>query len=71
MCRIAGRPTPQTPEFVHAVFEESTLPNHVADMVLFQFMFHECPAHASRANLERALSVVKPGGIVAMLDIDP
>ena len=68
-CRIAGEA--DRSKFVHAVFETSTLPADSADLVLFQFMFHECPGDAIEANLRRASEVVRPGGIVGMLDIDP
>lgn len=58
-------------QYKHAIFEDMEQPDDSVDMVYFQFMMHELPTAAQEANLAKAVQVVRPGGIVGFVDINP
>merc|ERR1719277_2452569 len=51
--------------------EATGLPDESVDVVTFNYLLHELPLAASRAALREACRVLKPGGMVAVLDVDP
>merc|ERR1719343_151983 len=58
-------------EFRHGMAEETGMPDESVDVVTFNFLLHELPLAASQAALREACRVLRPGGMVAVLDVDP
>ena len=56
---------------VHGMAEEIGMPDNSFDMVAFNFLLHELPLDVSRRALREAARVLRPGGLVAVLDVDP
>jgi len=57
--------------WVHGQAEATGFPEASLDAVLVTFVVHELPAEATRAVLAEALRVLRPGGVLAVTDIDP
>ena len=56
---------------VHANFENSGLEAGEYDVVMLQFVMHELPAAPTKAMAEEAMRVLRPGGVLALVDNDP
>eukprot|EP00899_Mesostigma_viride_P003827 jgi/Mesvir1/13445/Mv16511-RA.1 len=67
---IAGRP-PRNHSFVHAAAEDTKLPGGSVDMAALVFVAHELPQAATRAILREMHRVVRPGGMIALVDVNP
>lgn len=67
---VAQQNFPQL-RFVHANAEDTGLPSNSYDMVTLNFLLHELPLEATRNVLSEALLLLKPGGVLAVLDVDP
>lgn len=63
------RPRPIT--WVHAAAEATGLPAASYDLVSACLVFHELPAQAAIALLQEARRLVRPGGYVAIMDMNP
>ncbi|MGB3493705.1 MAG: class I SAM-dependent methyltransferase [Elainellaceae cyanobacterium] len=65
--------TPSSPAatWVHAPAEETGLPADSFDLVSACLMFHELPQSAAIAILKEARRLVRPGGYVAIMDMNP
>lgn len=57
--------------FVHALAEDTRMPDGSFDVVTMNFIHHELPLAASHATLREAVRVLAPGGMIAVLDVDP
>lgn len=55
----------------HAAAEATGLPTAGFDLITLQFLCHELPAGATRAVLAEAARLLRPGGVLAMVDQDP
>jgi ubiquinone/menaquinone biosynthesis C-methylase UbiE len=55
----------------HAAAEATGLPAAGFDLITLQFVCHELPAGATRAVLAEAARLLRPGGVLAMVDQDP
>ena len=55
----------------HARAEATGLADASQDVVCLTFLLHECPASAIEAIYPEAFRVVRPGGVVAMTDMNP
>lgn len=55
----------------HAAAEASGLPSASFDLITLQFVCHELPASATRAVLAEAARLLRPGGVIALVDQDP
>jgi len=55
----------------HAAAEASGLPSASVDLITLQFVCHELPGEATRAVLSEAARLLRPDGVVALVDQDP
>ncbi len=55
----------------HAAAEASGLADASVDLITLQFVCHELPAGATIAVLQEAARLLRPGGVLAMVDQDP
>jgi SAM-dependent methyltransferase len=55
----------------HAAAEATGLPTASFDLITLQFVCHELPAAATRAVLAEAARLLRPGGVLALVDQDP
>ncbi|MFQ6537998.1 MULTISPECIES: class I SAM-dependent methyltransferase [Aphanothece] len=55
----------------HAAAEASGLPGASVDLITLQFVCHELPAQATRAVLRESARLLRPGGVIALVDQDP
>lgn len=58
-------------QFVHGQAEQLPFQEGEFDVVTFNYIAHELPKAASIQALEEAWRVTAPGGMVAVLDVDP
>ena len=55
----------------HAAAEATGLPTATYDLITLQFVCHELPQQATRAVLAEAARLLRPGGVIAVVDQDP
>jgi len=55
----------------HAAAEATGLPAGAYDLITLQFVCHELPQSATRAVLAEAARLLRPGGVIAVVDQDP
>ena len=58
-------------EWRHAAAEATDLEAASIDLISLQFVCHELPQHATRAVLQEAARLLRPGGALVMVDQDP
>ncbi len=47
------------------------LPDASVDLVVYNFVIHECPEGVIRDLVQEARRVLRPGGVLMMADNDP
>lgn len=57
--------------YIHNNAESMEIKNDSQDLVTCSYMFHELPPLATKKILKEIKRVLKPGGIVAIIDLDP
>nr|WP_225867125.1 class I SAM-dependent methyltransferase [Cyanobium sp. PCC 7001] len=55
----------------HAAAEATGLPDASVDLITLQFVCHELPAAATAAVLRESARLLRPGGVIALVDQDP
>lgn len=58
-------------QWVHAAAENTHLPAQCYDLVSACLVFHELPQYAARNILAEARRLLRPGGYVALMDMNP
>ena len=58
-------------KWVHAAAEQTPFANGQFDLVSSCLMFHELPQSATRAILAEARRLLSPGGVLAIMDMNP
>ncbi|MFG6107631.1 class I SAM-dependent methyltransferase [Leptothoe sp. EHU-05/26/07-4] len=58
-------------EWRHAQAEETGLPNASFDLVSLQYVIHELPRKATQKICQEAFRLLRKGGSIALVDIDP
>lgn len=67
----ASAPTPAAITWHHAAAEASGLESGAYDLITLQFVCHELPQAATAAVLAEAARLLRPGGVIAVVDQDP
>ena len=62
---------PHNLNFIHANAEDIPIDNETQDLVTAQFLFHEVPQEPSLNIINQAYRVLRPGGTIAIIDLDP
>jgi ubiquinone/menaquinone biosynthesis C-methylase UbiE len=57
--------------YVHGLAEACGLPDASVDLVVFGFVFHECPEGTIRDLVREARRVLRRGGVLMVTDTDP
>mmetsp|Transcript_62156 Transcript_62156/g.148274 ORF Transcript_62156/g.148274 Transcript_62156/m.148274 type:complete len:415 (+) Transcript_62156:161-1405(+) len=58
-------------DFVHRLAEETEFAANSFDVVTINFLLHEVPLETSQKILAECHRILKPGGMLAILDVDP
>ncbi len=58
-------------EWMHAKAESTGLPDNSFDVVTLQFLLHELPGRASKQIFQEILRILRPGGILGIVDNNP
>lgn len=58
-------------QWLHARAEDTGLPDNSFDLVTLQFVTHELPDYASKAIFAEAKRLLRPGGVIALVDNNP
>ncbi len=70
--RSTGRQSDQpAPHWVHAAAETTGLPAAAFDLVSASLLFHELPQRAAIAIFQEARRLLRPGGHLAIMDMNP
>jgi ubiquinone/menaquinone biosynthesis C-methylase UbiE len=67
----APLPTPHAPLWLHAAAESTGLPDASFDLVSACLLFHELPQSAAIAIIREARRLLRPGGHLAIMDMNP
>ncbi|MGF1539000.1 MAG: class I SAM-dependent methyltransferase [Pleurocapsa sp.] len=58
-------------QWLHGLAEATGLPDNSLDLVTLQFVLHELPRQATTAILQEVLRILKPGGVIGIVDNNP
>lgn len=58
-------------QWLHAAAEKTGLPDQSFDLVSGHLLFHELPQFAAKAILQEARRLLRPGGHLAIMDMNP
>jgi len=58
-------------EFVHRLAEDTKFADNSFDIVTINFLLHEVPLETSREIIAECYRILKPGGMIGILDVDP
>ncbi|MEN9565927.1 MAG: hypothetical protein RLZZ69_1123, partial [Cyanobacteriota bacterium] len=66
-----GQQSQQNITWVHAAAESTDLPDASFDLVSACLMFHELPSIAAQAIINEARRLLRPGGYLTIMDMNP
>lgn len=58
-------------QWLHGLAESTALADNSLDLVTLQFVIHELPRQATTAIFREALRILKPGGVIGVVDNNP
>ena len=61
----------QIARWIHGLGEATGLADNSQDLVTLQFVIHELPRQATKAILREVLRILKPGGVIGIVDNNP
>jgi ubiquinone/menaquinone biosynthesis C-methylase UbiE len=73
-CNLRDRPSPEAKDkikWVHAAAESTGLPDASFDLVSIFLVCHELPQTATKEILREARRVLRPGGHIVIMDMNP
>ena len=71
VARYRAREQQPNINWVHAAAENTTLPDNSFDLVSACLVFHELPTKAATAIINEAHRLLRPGGYLAIMDMNP
>ena len=71
VAQYRARQSQQDIKWVHAAAESTNLPNNSFDLVSACLMFHELPTDAAKAIIAEACRLLRPGGYLTIMDMNP
>jgi ubiquinone/menaquinone biosynthesis C-methylase UbiE len=69
--RETEHPSDRPPTWLHAAAESTGLPDASLDLISAHLLFHELPQTAAIAILQEARRLLRPGGHLAIMDMNP
>ncbi|PNW85911.1 hypothetical protein CHLRE_03g200350v5 [Chlamydomonas reinhardtii] len=69
--QAANQPRSAPIKYVHGLAEKSPFGAASQDMVVFNFVIHECPQHAIDSFVSEGLRIIKPNGVLCFIDNNP
>ena len=58
-------------QWVHGLAEKTDFADNSFDIITIQFVLHELPRHAATAIFKEALRLLRPGGVLGIVDNNP
>lgn len=58
-------------QWIHGLGESTKLKNNSLDLITLQFVIHELPRQATKKIFKEALRILKPGGVIGIVDNNP
>lgn len=58
-------------QYVHGNAEETPFSKESFDLIVCNFLFHEVPRNATQTILDEMMRLLRPNGVLAVVDIDP
>ncbi|MEM6610814.1 MAG: class I SAM-dependent methyltransferase [Cyanobacteria bacterium P01_C01_bin.72] len=58
-------------QWIHGLGESTGLDDNYLDVITLQFVIHELPRQATESILREALRILKPGGVLGIVDNNP
>ncbi|MBE9166257.1 class I SAM-dependent methyltransferase [Pleurocapsales cyanobacterium LEGE 06147] len=71
VAKIRDRAHREISQWLHAKAEDTRLPDNSFDVVTLQFVLHELPRQTTKEIFREVLRLLKPGGIMAIVDNNP
>jgi SAM-dependent methyltransferase len=71
VAQLRSQSAPSPPHWLHAPAEATGLPDAAFDLISACLMFHELPSPAAIAILQEARRLLRPGGHLAIMDMNP
>ena len=64
-------PQDEVSQWIHGLGEATRLADNSLDLVTLQFVIHELPRQATKAIFKEVLRILKPGGVMEIVDNNP
>lgn len=61
----------QISQWVHGLAEKTDFADNSFDVITIQFVLHELPRHAATAIFQEILRILRPGGVLGIVDNNP
>lgn len=71
VAQYRGRQKQQNIKWIHAAAEATGLPDNSFDLVSACLVFHELPTDAAKAIIAEARRLLRPGGYLTIMDMNP